>query len=175
MAQGIKEVRTLVNRRGKELETTRTDKEAFDELERLVEEGKADQFATDLIQKGIKNGLSEEQFWWVHKLCDQTNVKLPLGNISGRMAAAVRAGVSLRAMKCSLETSENKIVRLSIAGQRSKNAGDVWVSDDGKYPDNVLYGRIETATGIFHGRNTPEDVLEMLTLVNDHPDAYLPW
>jgi len=168
--------RTLRNRKGKTLTTVRTDKEAFDELERQVQDGQQDTFAADLVYKGARNGLSEEQFWWVHKLLEpRDECMIPVGNITHRMHAALDAGASMRSLKVELRTSDDQPVKLAMAGSRSKYSGDVWVTDDGAYPDNRLYGRIEHTTGVFKGHNVPVSVQDLLRAVQSNPDRYLPW
>lgn len=176
MANAQKDVRVLVNRKGKQISTTRSDKDAFNELERRVEEGNAGTFAADLISKGTRYGLSDEQFWWVHSLLEPVDhAEIPCGEITARMHDALLNGVKMRNMKCNLLTEGGQPIRLSMAGSRSKYHGDVWVTDDGEYPSNRLFGRIEQSTGIFKGHNVPEDVQILLIAIQENPEAYLPW
>jgi hypothetical protein len=69
MAKSAETGRTLVNRRGGELVTTMTDKKAFKTVEKIVEANPhQNKFAANLITTGKKHGLTDEQFWWIHKI-----------------------------------------------------------------------------------------------------------
>ena len=174
MPANQKQQRTLTNRKGKTVVTERTDKEAFTELQRLVLDGWDSEFPVSLLQQGLKRGLSEEQFWWVHKLIEPKD-EVPCGNITHRMQEALFAGAKVKDLKLTLTTGQGNPVKISMAGPKSKNHGDVWVTDDGEYPDNKLYGRISRTTGVFVGEGVPQDVQELLATIHDNPDAHLPW
>ena len=176
MATKQTETRTLVNRKGQSLNTERTEKQAFAELERRVKAGEASDFAADLIRKGRKNGLSDEQFWWVHKLLEPVNeVEIPCGNINARMNNARDNGVKVRNLKVRFDTELDGCVQLMMAGPRSKYYRSIWVTDGGQYPENVLYGMIDYNTGVFKGRDVPLEIQALLREINDNTEAYLPW
>lgn len=63
--------------------------------------------------------------------------------------------------KIALRTAGGLPLVLSLAGERSRYAGAVNVTDGGKYPDNVYYGRIEP-NGAFAGRDPGPDVMGLL-------------
>lgn len=160
--------RILTNKKGVTVQTLYTDKEAFDIVAQAVKNRSMGNFASDLIDKGNRYGLSEEQFWWVHKLANQQEVKIQAGNILHVFTQAALNGVSTRHLKQSFETPGGT-VGLSISGLSSRHAGTIWVTDGGKYPDNKLYGKIDKAHGIFTGTDVPPYVIELIKELNDNP------
>lgn len=160
--------RILTNKKGVTVETPYTDKEAFDIVSQAVNHGSLGNFAVDLITKGNKYGLSDEQFWWVHKLANQQQVSIQAGNILHVFNQAKLNGVSPRRLKQEFETPNGTIV-LSISGPSSRHAGTIWVADEGKYPDNKLYGKIDKAHGIFTGTDVPQHVVDFIKDLNDNP------
>ena len=174
MATQQQEQRTLVNRKGRTVVTNRSDGEAFAELERRVDEGSVGEFARDLVSKGRRYGLSEEQYWWVHKLLVPPT-ELDCSEVATRMRNARRNGVGIKALRLTVSSDEGNVVQLSMAGSRSKYCGDIWVTDGGVYPDNTLYGRIDAVSGMFLGSDVPDDVTKVLEDIQDNPEDYMPW
>ena len=172
------EQRVLVNRKGQELTTTLSDKEAFDFLAKLVDQGEADDFAESLIAKGRKyNSISQEQFWWIHKLGQPKPppVNLELYQLWCCFDSAMENGVRIKQIrKAFLQDSPEEFI-LQMCGPRSKHYGSIMVIGPGEYPQNKYYGKILSGSGEFQGRDTPKPIQDMLTLINRNPGAYLPW
>ena len=173
MEQQATEPRVLVNRKGQSLTTHMTDAEAFKELERQVTDGEQAGFAFDLILKGKKYGLSQEQFWWVHKLAEP-KVLIDADHIVNTFHKARDNGVKQRSLKTTVLADGVPVV-LSLAGPRSKYKGDIWVTDDGDYPGNTIFGRIGHESGVFEGKGVPEAVAKLIDCIQMDPESYLPW
>lgn len=174
MSQTASQTRTLVNKKGREVTTPYTDGEAFKVLEQQMKDGNASQFAVDLIYKGRKYGLSEEQFWWIHRLAiPEPPLEIKVPNIRHSVECALEAGVKAKNIKKRFDLPEGNVV-VAMAGPRSKHYGTIFVTDDGVYPDNKYYGKID-AHGIFTGRNTPEFVQKLIVAINDNVPAHFPW
>lgn len=155
---------------------TLTDKEAFNLLAEQVARGEKDGFAADLVQKGGKYGLSEAQFWWIHKLgMPENKCELQANEIVARFTEASFNNVAVKHLRLYIPDAEGGTVKFAFAGPRSKHHGDVWVTDDGEYPNNKLYGRIPRSTGIFVGRDVPDLVQVVIQQVNDNAGDYMPW
>lgn len=164
----------MTNRKGKTVTTSYSDAEAFRVVEQAVREGRLDGFAVDLVTKGSKYGLSDEQFWWVHRLANpEPMVEQPAQNVLHAFKQAAANGVKARNLKLLYQTDDGT-VQLAMAGAKSKYQGDIWVTDGGTYPDNKLYGRIDGAHGIFRGRDVPQHVAKLITQLNDGK-AKMPW
>jgi len=103
--------RTLVNNKGKSLDTPYTDKDAFDKLSRHVSDRADDEsFESDLISKGKRYGLSEQQFWWVHKLLLDLENPPERPQLMGIWNAYSRAKIAMvgqRGMKRCINTDES--------------------------------------------------------------------
>lgn len=167
--------RVLTNRKGKTVETPYTDSEAFTIVEDGVRKGTLGSFAAELVNKGARYGLSEEQYWWIHRLAvPPVTVKVNCNNIMHRFQRAFDNGVRASRMKVNFLT-EGGPIRLSFATPRSKNFRDVYVTDDGEYPDNTYYGKIDHNSGMMTvNDSTPQFVIDFLNNLNDSPDK-LPW
>ena len=174
MSQTQQQMRTLVSRKGQRCETPHTDAEAFEKLA-VIAEQTGNSFATDLVVKGRRNGLSEEQFFWVHKLvADHENP--PKLILYPEIASAYRrgrdAGVSQRNMKYQIGYAGDQVVQLAIAGPRSKNAGCVWVT----LPDTDTYcGKIGLDNCFYRSKTCGDDVVEVLNKLEENVGAMLPW
>lgn len=163
--------RALRNKKGVTLYTLLSDKEAFNTLEKHVEQGHGTDFARDLVFKGQRHGLSEEQFWWVHKMAnDIVNPPKPLmlTNIANRFTRARDRGVKVKDLKAKIGSVEvhgqPRKVELSYATGRSRYPGSVWVN----IPEVEIYcGRIDTDGTFFRTTNCPDEVVTVLLKTND--------
>lgn len=122
------------------------------ELQKLQEvlpklKAKDVQFASDLIYKGKKYGLSNNQMIWVNKLIDSaTNPqpepqKVELGGFEAVINLFQKAKQHLKYPKVVLHCEGKKVV-LSLAGEKSKAPGSINVAGEGQYPNKVWYGRV---------------------------------
>lgn len=169
--------RVLINAKGQELTTTLTDGQAFERLADLVDKGERDGFAEDLIIRGRKyNNISEQQFWWIHKLGQPQAplCEVEVYEIWCRFDAAHQNGVKTKHLRKEFPCEDSTVI-LSFCGPRSKYYGDIWVTGPGKYPDNKLYGRIQSGCGTLLGRGVPEAVQKLVVQINEHVDDHLPW
>lgn len=167
--------RTLVNNKGQSLETPYTDKEAFDKLRKhTVEEDDDESFAADLIHNGNRYGLSDQQFWYVHHLLLELDNPPERPNLKGIWDAYSRAKlamVSQRGMKRCINTAEaGEAIKLSVAGERSKYNGSIWV----KSQDETYLGRI--TNGLFYRAQACSDEhVEHLHRIDESADSKFPW
>jgi len=167
--------RVLVNRKGQQVITNYTDAEAFKVLEDQIAGGKLQGFAVDLVSKGKKYGLSEEQYWWVHRLAvPREREEIDCNDILQAFLRARSNGVKQRNMKVDYKLPDGTTLRLALASQRSKNAGCIYVTDDGTYPDNKYYGKIDQH-GFFSGYDVPLQVSDRLHVILENIEAHLPW
>jgi hypothetical protein len=175
MSQTQQATRRLVTRKGRTVDTPYTDRQAFDRLEQMVEQGKGGDFAADLIAKGITKGLSDEQFKWVHILVVEAETpreSIMLPNIASAYRRGVEAGVAQRNMKILVGVVDEQPVQLSVAGRRSKHCGSVWVT----LPQSDTYcGRIGTDNVFYMVRECPAEVREVLEAIEANPAEHLPW
>ena len=61
-----------------------------------------------------------------------------------------------------------------MAGPRSKYAGCVMVTDDGVYPDNKYYGKIDS-NGFLRSFSLTPELIDKLLDINEYVEGYLPW
>lgn len=178
MATQTNPQRILTNRKGRELTTGFTDKEACKLLAESVRDGNAEDFAVDLHSKGQRYGFSDEQMWWVHYFAlKASEPRIVYTNINAAFQRALINHVSPRKMVVLIQTDDLLgTVKLSFAGQRSRYYGSVWITDEGTYPDNQLYGRIDGQHGVLNqGRAWNDNVKDLLNKVEENVSAYLPW
>tara|TARA_Y100001972_G_scaffold125774_1_gene177759 strand:- start:161 stop:691 length:531 start_codon:yes stop_codon:yes gene_type:complete len=170
------ETRTLVNNKGQSIDTPYTDKEAFDKLKRRALEQPVGNFTSDLIAKGARYGLSDQQFWWVHKLLlelENPPERPQLMGIWNAYSRAKLAMVSQRDMTCSftLDDKEDTQLVLSVAGSRSKYAGSIWV----RIPlDDIYLGRI--TDGLFYrAAACSDEMFDAISLIDEKATSKFPW
>ncbi len=112
-------------------------------------------FALSMLKQLEKKGdLSSKQWYWIDKLAQRSlegpkePPKEELGSFAGVIALFTKAAGHLKHPRIRLQTESGNQVCLSRAGQQSKYAGQINVSDGGPYGNNVWYGRID-AHGAF--------------------------
>lgn len=103
-------------------------------------------FAKDLAKKFKSYGLSAAQRGWLHKLAvDSINPPqrptANVDNLNGIIALFDKASEKLQYPKISFQHG-GKRFQLQRAGDKSKYAGAVQITDGGKFGNNVWYGRI---------------------------------
>lgn len=144
-------MRTFSGKGGRKVDSPYTDEEAIGRLRGLVKAGVlAGDFPRDLSQR---SSHSEAQLAWVHILVVESESKedngvrrsrsvvMPsLQRIRELFARANSAG--LRAPKVRMDIPGVGRVQLTIAGPRSKLAGQIVVTDGGGFGENRYYGHI---------------------------------
>lgn len=122
----------------------------LDQLHEFVEQGKISErdkaFATDLVTKGRKYGLSEGQARWVGILVERvTNppaVRV-VGDFSGVYALFQKARQHLKFPKVILQTKAGHVLKVYISGPRSAQPDTLNVTDGAKYTENnIWFGRV---------------------------------
>ncbi len=103
-------------------------------------------FAKDLVKKAKSYGLSASQRGWMHKLAvDHLNPPVrptaTVDNLNGIINLFDKAAEKLSYPKISF-MHLGKRFQLQRAGDKSKYAGSVQITDGGKFGSNVWYGRI---------------------------------
>jgi len=119
--------------------------------------GVRSEFARSLITQAAnpRRPLSGVQLYWVHKMAKDALNPPPKVTLAGY--AAIIAMFDLAAQKLQNPkirmTVGAETVKLSRAGARSQYAGQINVTDNGPFGDNVFYGRIDR-NGNFEPRRT---------------------
>jgi hypothetical protein len=150
-------------------------------IERL--KGLADQipqrdrgFCDSLISQYEKKGkLSEKQWYWVNRIAEQIENPPPppkeveVGDLAKLHAMFEHARKHLKHPKIRLMAGEQP-VQLHVAGPRSKYAGQVMITDGGKFGQNQWWGVID-ADGHWTQtrRGVPEAVEEVVRLMAGDP------
>ena len=115
-------------------------------------------FAAQLIVKARRYGASEKQAYWIDRLtktakgelAQPERPRIEIGSLTAVNALFAKAGeklahpkIMLRVRNVSTEGIEGwSIVKLSIAGPKSKHPGSVNVTSEGSYGNNTWYGRV---------------------------------
>ena len=163
---------------GKQLVTPYSDVEALYRLQQFVENGEGGDFAADLAARGMR--CSPTQMFWVHKLLLDLENHAPAityGKIIASYTRGRENGVGQRSMKMPVGRVEEgqydgAVVQLSIAGNRSKHSGCVWVT----LPQEDHYcGRIGLDGVFYKVQQCPDEVLPVLQQVEDNVEEMLPW
>ena len=169
------ETRTLVNNKGQSIDTPYTDKEAFDKLKRRALEGSVGDFATDLLTKGARYGLSDQQFWWIHKLLLELENPPERPQMMGIWNAYSRAKLAMvsqkdMTMSFGIEEGGSDLV-FSVAGSRSQYAGSIWV----RIPlDDIYLGRI--TDGLFYrAAACSDELLDVISSIDEKATSKFPW
>lgn len=161
--------RTLTTRKGRSIETSLTDNEAFVIVERLADEGGS--FAAKLAEAGKRWGLSNEQNIWCHILAVESMTPAAAAiavDVSGINELFSTVGDAVKFPKITLVTDNGEKVQLSRAGDRAKHPGSINVTDGGRYGDNVWYGRIIDGEFV-PSRSSTETVEALLVALSADP------
>ena len=107
------------------------------------------EFAQSLYRKSRSGSLSDRQMFWIHKLAHDrshppTPVEEKVVNVSSILKLFETAKQHLKYPKIRFALDADCVVRLSLAGERSKYPGSIQVTSDDQYESRVWYGRIET-------------------------------
>ena len=149
-----------------------------DNLTKLPERDR--QFAWSLCHQFFKKGdLSNKQQVWLYRLADKAQgipdftqpypEKVQVGALSGLIAMFEKAGQKLKYPTITLQLDNGQEVRLSRAGENSKNPGFIYVKI-GKY--NYM-GKVSPNGEFFPAKavdsDTKRDVVEFLRDLSRHP------
>jgi len=170
--------------KGQTFTTHLTNSEALLQLNTAVEDGTiTGSFAWSLLRQYRERGrLSERQWPWVQKLvhdyvthphASREPAPVVAEDWDELIAVFDTASAHKKYPKLTFEFEDGRVVVLRKAGPRSKYAGSINVTDDGKYPDNLWYGRINP-DGTFTARRVrtgggDEEVLEFLRRFAKNP------
>jgi hypothetical protein len=174
------ETRTLTTKKGKVVETPYPDGHARELLAEYIEAGKIrGKFPNDLANRAK---LTPDMMTWVHALVLEAEAEKPeapkgAGGFEGIIALmdkAHDAGLKWPKLTALLH-NDTLPVKLARAGDRSKKPGTINVTDGGRYPDNIWYGRIERDGTYVPGRGANErdadKVIEFLGELAADPSA----
>lgn len=174
--------RILTTAKGMKVETPYTNAEAIQRLRDVP-----GTFAADLLVKAFRYpdpadpavfryNLSADQTAWVHKLVlDHEARRRPTTTVQptrryDRITELFRHAAEHKSYpKIWLTLADGSTLKMSLCGAKSKNAGAVNLTDDGSYPDNRYYGRINPEGYLSGGM--PAMVRELLDAFEADPAA----
>jgi len=143
-------------------------------------------FAAGLVAAYKKYGnLTPKQTPWVEKLIERAQPKVAapvfspslvqpvvetvnVGGFEGVVALFNAAKSHLKFPKISLLVAGNKTVKLVLLGAKSKYAGSVSITNGGKYPQAIWYGRV-SPEGVFtpSAKLVPEFLTALTALLQE--------
>jgi len=143
-------------------------------------------FAAGLVAAYKKYGnLTPKQAPWVEKLIERAQPKVAapvfspslvqpvvetvnVGGFEGVVALFNAAKSHLKFPKISLLVAGNKTVKLVLLGAKSKYAGSVSITNGGKYPQAIWYGRV-SPEGVFtpSAKLVPEFLTALTALLQE--------
>ena len=117
-------------------------------------------FAVELRDKALRGDVSREQAYWLHRLAVEQGTRIQreanpikLGeNLEPIFGLFEKASRKLKFPSITLRTADGAEVVMKRAGARSRYAGQVFVTDGGRFGENRYYGRIG-AEGFVAGRD----------------------
>lgn len=166
-------LRTLSDGKGRTLQTSFSD----DDATRICQGLRSDSFAQGLVQDASRYGLSSAQMFWLHKKALEASGQAPTPTPAPLQIAQDMAPIQslFRTAQQHLQHPKIKLaagdqpVGLQVAGPRSKYAGEIMVTDAGKFGQGTYFGRID-ARGQFHGaRSVPDEVTVLLMAFAEDP------
>ena len=122
--------------------------------------------------------LTERQFPYAMRLAEvardgyaprEETPTTNLGDFGGVFGLMQGAAANLKYPKIRINTEDGKLVVLSIAGPRSKYAGQIQITDGGTYPHNRYYGRIDGQGNWTRHRDADSGVEAILRRLGDDP------
>jgi hypothetical protein len=158
---------------GKQMITTERD--PLDVLRDLLPQipDRSRSFASDLIEKGRRWGLSEKQAYWVNRLIQESQRPAPaatnIGDLSRVLELFRTAAAHLKRPGIVLRVGATTI-KLSVASEAARHPGTVNVADHAPYGMGRFYGRI-SRDGRFEPSRTesPAGLPEKLREFAQHP------
>jgi hypothetical protein len=126
-------------------------------------------FAQSLLKSATgKRGASDKQAHWMQALVDRVHNPQPEAapaatvSVSGIITLLQGATAHLKYPKVRLMTESGQKVVLGIAGEKSRYAGDVMVTDGGPFGQNVYFGRITQAGDVLASKAFTDEVRDLL-------------
>ncbi len=125
-------------------------------------------FAGSLIEGFDRYGrVSEKQLYWVNVLIQRANGAKPMASTELVSVVEIKnlfakASKSLKRMKIRLKTPFNQNVVFTIAGERSKYAGQVMITDGGPFGDNIYFGKIDMEGNLLKTNQCDDNVLSLI-------------
>ena len=125
-------------------------------------------FAGSLIEGFDRYGrVSEKQLYWVNVLIQRANGAKPMASTELVSVVEIKnlfakASKSLKRMKIRLKTTFNQNVVFTIAGERSKYAGQVMITDGGPFGANIYFGKIDMEGNLLKTGRCDDNVLELI-------------
>jgi hypothetical protein len=125
-------------------------------------------FANSLIDGFDRYGrVSEKQLYWVNVLIQRANGAKPMASTELVSVVEIKnlfakASKSLKRMKVRLKTTFNQNVVFTIAGERSKYAGQVMITDGGPFGDNKYFGKIDMEGNLLKTNQCDDNVLSLI-------------
>jgi len=160
--------RTFTRRNGDVVTTTLTFEQACTYIKGATLTEKTQDFVASLRKAYVRyRSFTEAQAAAFYDIANKIAnpapeaVTVSLGDFDTIMGLFRTAKSNLKFPKISFEV-DGGMVRLSIAGARSKNAGSVNVTDGRPYGENIWYGRIDTEGDFHPSRNCKEEVVSFL-------------
>jgi len=168
---------TVTKRNGEAItfETPFTDDEAIAVLRTSTINEPTMSFAGSLVDKfGSRRGLSHKQNAWMHKLA--VDASTPRDSSTDRRLDRLRelmdrAKKTLEYPKINLTTPDGKRVRLSRAGEQSREPGVVHITDGRPFGENTYYGKLYTDGVFMPTRAATAEVIEFLEAFDADPEA----
>jgi hypothetical protein len=138
----------LTTSKGELIDSPFTDSEAVAKLSDALRAGlTTSTFAADLCLAASRGRLSIRQRPWLHKLALEIGKPRPepvavAADFTPLVVLLQAAGRKLKHPRVTLDR-EGRLLRLSVAGAKSKYTGSIMVTDGRPFGQNVWYGRIE--------------------------------
>jgi hypothetical protein len=179
-------MKTYITRKGMKVETTMSDGEALKVLSSIAHKSN---FAMDLCEKAQQYGLSYDQMAWAHKLAnderarasgqrEQPALSVDLSSVRNVLLRARANGLKWPKVRLAVErvvgghVAGHDPVVLSLAGQQSKYAGSVNVTDGGRFGENKWYGRINVSGSWSPSSSCEERVTALLVAFGADPAGH---
>lgn len=114
------------------------------------------EFAKGLVKKAGRYTLTDKQLYWINELTKRAKGEQPevvkpkaieVGDLSATIALFDKAKTHLKYPKVLLVTP-TRTVRLSVAGERSRNPGAINVASVGSWEERTYFGSI-SRDGVF--------------------------
>ena len=132
-------------------------------------------FAKTLVQKyAIYGGFTQNQLVWAHKLALEAKNPTPsaapveLGDFAKLAQMFSSASSKLKYPKVVFDF-EDQPITLYRAGERSRYAGQIQVTDGGKFRNGRYFGRIDSDGRFYPSRQCTDDVTAFLKLFAADP------
>ena len=134
-------------------------------------------FAGDLVANFRRWGrLSEKQLQWVDTLTQRATSPAPVPQAAVTVDVQRiqdlfdRAATKLRRVRIALQDAAGNPVVMARAGQQSKYAGQIMLTDGRPFGENKFYGRIDTDGKFYPTRHAGKDVVALVSEFAANPE-----